>query len=253
MSDQLRQDRKTQTKAANFEHIEEVVYTLHQKRWCTPLSRIRTWDPLIIQDSVLRLEPLAEGIEIECPTCDCLSKIRPRKLVRPKRLDYETDFLSECDKREEVIVTKDRRNAYLDISASNLEGSLNARRYIHLDPRSHNHNHAWSDLWSFFKTAMTQGSPDEFLIVNFESFIAKPRDPNNRPARRSAIDAANRFVQKSYSTHLSKASDPPFWRLNKTDEEARKVQFKLVTMKTYLAEYDWRGELTDEQVRPWLE
>jgi hypothetical protein len=36
-------------------------------------------------------------------------------------------------------------------------------------------------------------------------------------------------------------------------ESARSTKFTFVTMKDYLTNWDWKGEFTDEQIKPWLE
>jgi hypothetical protein len=41
--------------------------------------------------------------------------------------------------------------------------------------------------------------------------------------------------------------------LHTTNQSAQYPTFKFVSMREYLRDYDWAGEFTDEEVRPWLE
>ena len=90
MSAELQKTRRTQTKAINLEYVEEIVHTLHQKRGCTPTSRARTWDSLVMRSRTLRIVNPPTEFDIENPACGCFDKVTPRTLVLP----YSIYFLA---------------------------------------------------------------------------------------------------------------------------------------------------------------
>ena len=68
----------------------------------------------------------------------------------------------------------------------------------------------------------------------------------------AAAEAATLDTRTAYLDSLSTVDSTrgrPQW---KSEEEARQVTFEFVSMKTYLAEYDWEGEFTQEQLEPWM-
>jgi hypothetical protein len=104
-----------------------------------------------------------------------------------------------------------------------------------------------------FQYARFIGFSNDVILVNFE---AVPRylsslDPRLEETM-TAAEWATLSVEKVYLDYLSTVTA---WSGQdmKSAEEARQVKFVYISMKTYLAEYDWKGELTEEQVRPWLE
>jgi hypothetical protein len=104
-----------------------------------------------------------------------------------------------------------------------------------------------------FQYARFTGFPNDVILVNFE---AVPRyhsslDPRLKETM-TAGEWATLSVEKVYLDYLSTVTA---WSGQdmKSAEEARQVKFVYISMKTYLAEYDWKGKLTEEQVRPWVE
>jgi hypothetical protein len=85
----------------------------------------------------------------------------------------------------------------------------------------------------------------EILFVNFKDHVDNTLYPDDRRDG-SPADAAD-----PPQAYLNALSRNPI--LDLSDAEARRITCKFVDMRTYLAEYDWKGELTDEQVKPWLE
>jgi hypothetical protein len=100
MSEELVQSRKTEDKAFNLTYVEEVTYSYHERRRCTPASRIKEWSSFRLRPHVLRMiNPLSENdiaFDINNPCCDCRTRIFPTKLVwlddPPMLLSWYIDF-----------------------------------------------------------------------------------------------------------------------------------------------------------------
>lgn len=105
-------------------------------------------------------------------------------------------------------------------------------------------------LKRLFAVARLLACPAELVFVNFETVASRNVSPVDREGQTSS-EAATRAVQNAYLASLATAI-PSNGPLLKSEEEARQVRFKFVSMPIYLAKYDWEGELTEEQVRPWL-
>jgi len=65
------------------------------------------------------------------------------------------------------------------------------------------------------------------------------------PAELAEID-----VEEAYKLWVDKNIRPTVPM--KAWSEIRPGQIRVVSMKTYLREFDWRGEFTEEQVQQWL-
>jgi hypothetical protein len=89
------------------------------------------------------------------------------------------------------------------------------------------------------------------VLVNFEGVAASAWSPDSGGMDdESLAEMATRKMQEAYLAGLGSIGTGV--TPHKTDEDCRKVRFKFVSMTTYLAEYDWEGELTEEQVKLWL-
>jgi hypothetical protein len=104
---------------------------------------------------------------------------------------------------------------------------------------------AWAEFQKdILKAAQLSNFPTEILIVNMESkAVLELRSPD-------LAKAATEATQEAYVNSI-----PDFVGKDgkKTIEQAQKVRIKFVSMRTYLDEYDWKGELTEGQVKPWME
>jgi len=266
MSAEFQKTRRTHTKAINLEYVEEIVYTLHQKRGCTPTSRARTWDSLTMRPRTLSIVNPPTEFDIENPACGCFDKITPRKLVLPYFI-YFWAFrgMEICTQMHTTIIFSSKSPVDDPTMELPLISSIpwiwrvkepNPNRAVMVfysnpeqedgrgsDPRP------WHYLRSrFFDEARYVGTPGDFLFVNIQSEVASAATDVDKKGK-TDTDIADDLVRKAYLLHLSTSSARPF-RLLKPEEEAQRVTFKFVTMKTYLTEYDWRGELSEDQARP---
>jgi len=271
MSEAFKKTRKTQTKSMNLEYVEEVVYTLHQKRGCTPTSRAKTWDSLSMRPRTLRIVNPPHEFGIENPACGCFDKITPLKMVLPKRIYFWAFRSLDICTQMNTTVVAEFGNWVRDPSSKRgppligcvpwiwrvKEPNPNRAAFIfHSNPGQGN-DFILMEFWyclrnSYFEEARYVGTPGDFLFVNVECTAARGSDVADREGK-SDTDVANDGVRKAYLLHLSRPATRHPDVLRKTEEQARQVTFKFVTMKTYLTEYDWRGELTEDQARPWLD
>jgi hypothetical protein len=89
------------------------------------------------------------------------------------------------------------------------------------------------------------------VLVNFEGVAASAGSLDGGVMDdESLAEMATRKTQEAYLAGLGTIGTGV--APHKTDEDCRKVRFKFVSMTTYLAEFDWEGELTEEQVKLWL-
>lgn len=96
--------------------------------------------------------------------------------------------------------------------------------------------------------AMDVDVPNEIIIVNIKGL------GNGIPKewrRRKALEPIDPFKWEAALKHAIE-HPPRDCNGRKTPEEARKITFKFISMKTYLEEYDWRGEFTAAEVDKWL-
>jgi hypothetical protein len=101
----------------------------------------------------------------------------------------------------------------------------------------------------FAQKARQKTHSHETIVVNIESLW--PEDLRSETINQDAIDKCQAHNQRFIDEwdEGSFIESGPF----RTAEEMRKNTFKFVSMETYLTEYDWKGEITDEEIAPWLE
>jgi hypothetical protein len=80
--------------------------------------------------------------------------------------------------------------------------------------------------------------PKTFIIVN--SLLLQP---DGRP-QETFQDCITRQVERKKREMEPNTTSPASWQY---------PTFKFISMREYLRDYDWAGEFTDEEVRPWLE
>jgi hypothetical protein len=271
MSDELRQNRKTQTKADNVDYVEEVTYAPHKKRGCTPASNMKRWDPLALNTRVLStVTPCPENqveFDINNVHCDCLSYISFQKLVWTGKMhDWTAENMKIPNQLDTtaVITSSDPlvrgRGTYLSryyIPWFGNRLSPNSNRSVFLiysAPTASTSGdfgyYDWQRLSRcIFDLARRNTSPINFVFVNIESLVSQ-RLPATERKNMSLTEAAGQATKREYLTGWRPSA---YHSGARSLEQARQVSFKFVTMKTYLSEHDWRGELTEEQARPWLE
>lgn len=101
----------------------------------------------------------------------------------------------------------------------------------------------------FAQKAKQKTHSHETIVVNIESLW--PENMRTETINQDAIDKCKAHNQR-YIDRWDKDSQIEDGRF-RTPEEMRKNTFKFVSMETYLTEYDWKGEFTEEEIVPWLE
>lgn len=117
-------------------------------------------------------------------------------------------------------------------------------------PSAHNYRRLGQTLEdirdSVFRGIQEDETPD-YVLVNFESLLA--RDKKDTTGR-SLVDIVTAGIEEAYTLYVHERTS--LGLPVKPYNQVRQGQIKFVSMKTYLAEYDWRGEFTEEQVKQWL-
>lgn len=100
--------------------------------------------------------------------------------------------------------------------------------------------------------------PEDILVVNVKSLWSLT-NPFSATTTTANDDCLERFVERlawvknspalANTRELDTVTETRKFR---TDQELDKVKVKFIDMETYLAEYDWKGELSDELVAPWF-
>lgn len=109
----------------------------------------------------------------------------------------------------------------------------------------HNTPKAWETFQKdILKAAQIANFPTDIIIVNMESkAVLEVKSPD---LAKAATEATQEAYIKSIPEFAGKDR-------KKTTEQAQNVRIKFVSMRTYLDEYEWKGELTERQVKPWMD
>ena len=87
--------------------------------------------------------------------------------------------------------------------------------------------------------------------VKERTSLGLPTKPYDQVRQRPmAVDIVNAGIEKAYTLYVKERTS--LGLPTKPYNQVRQGQIKFVSMKTYLTEYDWRGEFTEEQVKQWL-
>jgi hypothetical protein len=114
-------------------------------------------------------------------------------------------------------------------------------------------------LWNEFQEDIFDGVksdqyPQEIVFVNVER-IAAP-DIHELAGAKTLCDYAAEANQEQFNRTLDNHFAPDRRhrrRCCENVEKARNTKFTFVTMRDYLKNWDWAGDLTDEELQPWLE
>jgi hypothetical protein len=254
-SEELVRTRRTADKAFNFGYVKELGYKTHNKKGCTPVSRVRKWDSLVWRVPMLLVSDAPS--QDECRLCSCLQRISPRKVVyKGDGLEnYMNQFISHTGRETTVSImafVSQIFNSHIRLlyekPAPSLKHSIfifPARSWYAVEPA---YRHWRSVRNHLFAAVLRSGTPNNIVLVNIESLFAG-RLESGEYKDMSAADSASLDTQNEYLKALSTGKLIGL-RWYKSEEEARKVTFKFVSMETYLAEYDWEAEFTKEQVSP---
>ena len=259
MTRDLSHTRQTPTKAFNFGYARAAVYSSHPRTGCFTIGNAQTWDPLTLRIPILHIVDCPPPIRVHCR---CLGQISPRKLVvrgaglRNHRI---LDLPSDTNRESTVSVVTTlgelcHLRSHIDTLLYYRAPNMRRSTFIYWSKCPDTSLFAapgW-DLFlnRIFAVARLLACPAESVFVNFETVASRNVSPVDREGQ-TLSEAATRAVQNAYLASLATAT-PSNGPLLKTEEEARQVKFTFVSMPIYLAEHDWRGDLTEEQVRPWL-
>lgn len=236
--------------------MKEIEYEGHARTLCLTNADARHWRWRKLQPSVFTF---TDGSHPGAGGCDCIRYISSCKLPLGNGLGrYRDPFGAESESDATVIVATNPKDLYL------LPLRLD-RLYRHENPHLSksifiwSFNHPYSTLlagppWDLFLqrlfgAAKLATCPNDIILVNYEAVASRHISIEDRKDM-TLLQVANDTVQKAYLAHLN-TIHPVSYPGIKTVEQARQVKFTFVSMTTYLAEYDWKGELTEEQVRPW--
>lgn len=259
-SDDFVKTRKTADKAFSLGYVKELEYKTHKRSECTPLAQLKTWDRLLLRVPILQIKYRAS--EKAWPLCDCLEFISPRKLVyKGHGFDDEhmIQFIPDDTYRETTvsIIPFVSRFFARHIPLLYHSPALRLRQSIFVFPArpsyaSESAYRHWESIRDqLFHAVRRIGTPNSIILVHIESLFDERLEAGEYKDM-MAVEAATLDTRIAYLKSLSAASASIAIRQWKKEEEARKVEFKFISMETYLAEYDWEGEFTEEEVRPWM-
>jgi hypothetical protein len=255
ISERLGESRQTRDKVYNVtNHIDTVDCKEHAGRSCHPRESLS--EPLFVHPRLMRFtfaDPVVPS-KLEAP-CSCWSGILPRKLVCHKSSfgNNLIDLLPFCPDLKTAVLRYApllKQDVDLIFSGQSIDHLIviRSKKPVYaLEPSP------WPEfIWKQFcgvilDAAQIADCPNSITIVNLESIGDRfeTREEGYSPA-----ESVTKAVQKAYLDSI-----PIFAGTSgkKTAEQAQQVKIKFVSMATYLAEYDWKGELTEEEVRPWLD
>jgi hypothetical protein len=87
--------------------------------------------------------------------------------------------------------------------------------------------------------------------VNIESAAVgdhKSDDPEESPQSRLATETNEKIFKDMIKDLEGLYGSQCDYQL----DYVRSTRFTFVSMRDYLANYDWRGEFTEEEIRPWM-
>jgi hypothetical protein len=249
--------RQSQDKATNLKYVEHVEYWGHKKGYCFTAADAKDWESMMLRPSILTMADNFLGPR----DCSCIKYMSPRKLVarraglRQRRINH---LHFDTETKTTVNVATDPID--LQFLPLNLD-RLYRREGLNINKSTLIWSDTYADMtlaavWDLFLTrlfgvARLATCPSDIILVNFETIAGRRislEDRKDMTSPQVATDAIQK-AYLAYLTGLDEMTSPGF----KTAEQARQVTFTFLSMPTYLAEYDWEGELTEEEVRPWLE
>lgn len=101
--------------------------------------------------------------------------------------------------------------------------------------------------------------PNEIVIVNMESLLMgwQPEGEGPLDSHKARREKWEELMERKLKGRYERVrNSSPFGDHGtrcKSVEEMENVSIKFITMEEYLANYDWTGEFTAEEIAPWLE
>jgi hypothetical protein len=97
--------------------------------------------------------------------------------------------------------------------------------------------------------AMKNDNPGDIIVVNIDGVLAHESEWPTPPTHAvSESPATTTYWKNRIEREIISLSNQPGI---KSPEEARKINIKYISMQTYLKDYDWRGEFTQDEVKDW--
>jgi hypothetical protein len=267
MSSELVASRKTRDKRFNLDYVQEVEYTQPEKWHCMIADSGYGSNSLSIQVSILEVIDFPFGTQ---KPCSCLRLISPLKVVtrgEGLRHPWVNDISATHGVETTAMMTEHVNGSLLEYYIKYLCGNpaLKIRRSVFIrspdrPPLRSFTPKVWHDIqYLLFQAARLNCLPSDITFVNIVDFTFLHRGNED-----STVEAATLTLMKAYHAFLEKEYDPNRERHKnnvyaksqllqvRNKEQAMKVKFSFITLETYLAEYDWKGEFTDEQVKRWI-
>ena len=186
-----------------------------------------------------------------------MSRISPRKLVCfEKGTSLETTtFLPKCvDLKTAVIVRDDRLNKF-SASIPTITFGQNMDRILCINclyfspwiasapPFGFTEVSTWFGRFVERMSEAAQGvkCPSDIVFVNLDLVMSHDGED---------VQSVTKAKRKAYSDSIASFAGRAG---RQEDRRASSTSRVRNSMKTYLAEYDWEGDSTEEQLRPWLD
>ena len=259
--------RTTQIKELNLAYITEVDYKVHSAATCSDRWTHRA----VLPTSVLRILPrLPIGTGFQ--ECRCARAFLPRKLISPRELSHfwylclANTVNTPVDKV--VVVSEYFIQDPLSVCGLTAFASQSGALVLVLwsDPQGPGAGtDPTLDLWRHFQADTIAGArsnrdhPMDIVIVNMEQvagrYLGLTGDPSewcelisedHNAKFAQAMDAVTADVVKS-------GCIPGRHKRSNQIGPTRSTKFIYITMGDYLTTWDWKGELTDQEIKPWLE
>jgi hypothetical protein len=265
--------RKTQTKKRNMAYITEVEYEYHGAAECSD----RQPRHATLSTPVLRMKKphikAGSRVEFWSDACSCPRAFISQKAVSPNNAADRNSFSIPWSSHVHRPIDRT-----VLISDCFFERSSHVMGFDGYDPQSGPLVLVfWSDplgsgagesldmgRWRrcqlgqlFMGVVKTRRQPMEFILVNAEQIAGRClglADDLPDLCERVSQDHITRYT-KALDDISGSYLDLAFSPQEQMDhfESARSTKFTFVTMKDYLTNWDWKGEFTDEQIKPWLE
>jgi hypothetical protein len=227
--------RKTARWDQNLVHTKEAHYYYHDAANCPNTKK--EISRLGVQVPFLRVFPPQK--RIVTTTCHCIRSFLTRKVIFSRAVGKKWNGVPPRSAADTTVFVLNR-TVPRSLKSSIFGFNIKANNVIVVFWEDASAKGSWNkDRWGkwiwIIYARYSENRPNRLILVNIESVLASMLSPEDR-GDLSACDAAARYLGKATSTSFLGITD-----------------IKFVTMKEYLKEYDWEGEFTDEQVKPWLE
>jgi hypothetical protein len=197
--------------------------------------------------------------------CTCYERIVPRKLVLDDPFRYELWYLnpptakmvmiSNDTFREDDFETLDLFRCVLRFCGSVpmvfIFWSLQSSTNVDTESRQR----YWREFQdALFAEADDEDFPQEMVFVNVEEIAAS--DLGILAGTKTPCDSAAEANQAKFIGRLDDHFSPHHGHTDSCCEnivKARNTKFNFVTMLDYLKNWDWKGEISDEVAKAWLD